>query len=70
MAETLNDLDESLLEEVGTAMGTATTKDTVVAALKFTAEATRARRQQALAELRRIADEGGFDFDRLDELDQ
>ena len=31
---------------------------------------TRVGRERALAELQQIADEGGFDFDRLDELDQ
>ena len=29
----------------------------------------RARRACALADLQQVADEGGFDFDRLDELD-
>jgi hypothetical protein len=39
-------------------------------ALRFAVDEIRARRQRALAELQQIADGGGFDFDKLDELDQ
>ncbi len=70
MAKTLLDVDEDLLAEATTALGTATKKDTVNQALRFAVEETRARRERALAELQSIADDGGFDFDRLDELDQ
>jgi Arc/MetJ family transcription regulator len=70
MAKTLVDVDEDLLAEATTALGTATKKDTVNQALRFAVEETRARREKALADLQRIADDGGFDFDRLDELDQ
>ena len=70
MAKTLVDVDEDLLAEATTALGTSTKKDTVNSALRFAVEETRARRERALATLQQIADEGGFDFDRLDELDQ
>lgn len=70
MAKTLLDVDEDLLAEATTALGTSTKKDTVNSALRFAVEETRARRERALATLQQIADEGGFDFDRLDELDQ
>ena len=70
MAKTLLDVDEDLLAEASTALGTGTKKDTVNEALRQAVEASRERRRRALESLRRIADEGGFDFDRLHELDQ
>jgi Arc/MetJ family transcription regulator len=70
MTKTLIDVDEDLLTEATSVLGTATKKDTVNEALRQAVEASRERRRRALASLRRIADEGGFDFDRLPELDQ
>lgn len=70
MAKTLVDVDDDLLAEATTALGTATKKDTVNQALRLAVEETRSRREKALADLQKIADDGGFDFDRLDELDQ
>jgi Arc/MetJ family transcription regulator len=70
MAKTLLDVDEDLLREASTALGTSTKKDTVNEALRQAVELSRERRRRALESLRRIADEGGFDFDRLAELDQ
>jgi Arc/MetJ family transcription regulator len=70
MAKTLLDVDEDLLAEATTALGTSTKKDTVNEALRQAVEASRERRRRGLAALRRIADEGGFDFDHLAELDQ
>lgn len=70
MAKTLIDVDEDLLAEASTALGTSTKKDTVNEALRQAVDLSRARRRRALESLRRIADEGGFDFDRLPELDQ
>jgi Arc/MetJ family transcription regulator len=70
MAKTLLDVDEELLAEAKTALGTSTKKDTVNRALRFAVEETRGRRERALAQLQQIADEGGLDFDRLDELDR
>lgn len=70
MAKTLLDLDEDLLAEATAALGTSTKKDTVTAALRQAVENSRERRRQALVSLQQIADEGGFHFDRLDELDR
>ena len=70
MAKTLLDVDEDLLAEATTALGTSTKKDTVNSALRFAVEETRARRGRALAGLQQVADDGGFDFDRLGELDR
>jgi Arc/MetJ family transcription regulator len=70
VAKTLLDVDEDLLAEASTALGTRTKKDTVNEALRQAVEVSRERRRRALESLRRIADEGGFDFDRLPELDQ
>jgi len=68
VAKTLIDVDEDLLAEATTALGTATKKDTVNEALRKVVGESRARRAQALRNLQRIADEGGFNFDLLDEL--
>jgi Arc/MetJ family transcription regulator len=70
MAKTLLDVDDDLLEEATVALGTTTKKDTVNTALRFAVEESRARRERALAELQAVAEEGGFDFDRLEELDR
>jgi Arc/MetJ family transcription regulator len=70
MAKTLLDVDEDLLAEASTALGTSTKKDTVNEALRQAVAVSRERRRQALESLRSIADEGGFDFDRLAELDR
>jgi Arc/MetJ family transcription regulator len=69
MAKTLLDVDEELLAEATAALGATTKKDTVNGALRFVVEQSRARRERALAALQEIADDGGFDFDRLDDLD-
>ena len=70
MAKTLLDVDEELLAEASTALGTSTKKDTVNEALRQAVAVSRERRRRALESLRKIADEGGFDFDRLAELDR
>jgi Arc/MetJ family transcription regulator len=70
MAKTLIDVDEELLDEATTALGTATKKDTVNEALRKVVGESRARRAQALQNLQQIADEGGFNFELLDELDK
>ena len=70
MAKTLLDVDEDLLAEASTALGTGTKKDTVNAALRQAVEVSRERRRRALEDLQRLADEGGFDFDRIAELDE
>lgn len=70
MAKTLLDLDESLIAEAAAALGTRTKKETVTLALQRVSEEGRARRARALADLLATADSGGFDYDRLEELDQ
>jgi Arc/MetJ family transcription regulator len=69
MAKTLIDVDEELLAEATTALGTGTKKDTVNEALRQAVETTRERRRQAREDLQRLIEEGGFDFSRIDELD-
>lgn len=70
MAKTLIDVDEDLLAEASTALGTSTKKDTVNEALRQAVEANRERRRRALEDLQRLADEGAFDFARIAELDE
>jgi Arc/MetJ family transcription regulator len=70
MPKTLMDLDEDLLSEAAAALGTNTKKDTVTRALQKVTEEARTRRAEALAELLGIADAGGFNYGRLDDLDQ
>ena len=70
MAKTLLDVDEDLLAEASTALGTSTKKDTVNEALRQAVEVSRERRRHALEDLQRLADEGAFDFDRIAELDE
>jgi Arc/MetJ family transcription regulator len=70
MTKTLLDVDDDLLAEATAALGTSTKKDTVNEALRLAVETTRERRRSALEDLQRIADEGGFNFDRIAELDE
>jgi Arc/MetJ family transcription regulator len=70
VAKTLLDVDEDLLAEASTALGTSTKKDTVNEALRQAVEVSRERRRLALEDLQRIADDGGFDFDKIAELDE
>jgi Arc/MetJ family transcription regulator len=70
MAKTLLDLDEDLLAEAAATLGTKTKKDTVTLALKKVSEDARARRAGALEDLLATADADGFDYGRLEDLDQ
>jgi Arc/MetJ family transcription regulator len=70
MGKTLIDIDEELLAEATTALGTTTKKDTVNEALRQAVDNSRERRRTARENLQRIADEGGFNFDLVDELDK
>ena len=70
MSKTLIDLDDDLLDEATTALGTSTKRDTVNGALRKVVEESRARRAEALENLQRIADDGGFNFDVYAELDR
>jgi Arc/MetJ family transcription regulator len=70
MTKTLIDIDDNQLAEAAIALGTTTKKDTVAQALQRTIDAERAKRTAALRHLQEMVDEGGFDFDKLDELDK
>ena len=70
MAKTLLDVDEELLAEASTALGTSTKKDTVNAALRQAVEVSRERRRRARENLQRLADEGAIDFERIAALDE
>jgi Arc/MetJ family transcription regulator len=70
MAKTLLDLDEALLAEAAATLGTKTKKETVTLALRKVSEDARARRASALEDLLTVADSGGFDYERLPDLDQ
>jgi Arc/MetJ family transcription regulator len=70
VAKTLVDVDDQLLAEATTALGTTTKKDTINAALRQAVEVTRERRRRALEDLQQLADEGGINFDRIAELDE
>lgn len=70
MAKTLLDLDEDLLQEASTALGTTTKKETVTRALRAAIDESRTRRRQSLSDLHQLTDEGGFNFDLYDELDR
>jgi Arc/MetJ family transcription regulator len=64
------EVDEELLAEAMRSAGTSSLNETLNTALRFYVEAKRAQRRQALENLQRMADEGVFDFSRLEELDQ
>lgn len=70
MTKTLIDIDDELLGEAARALGTNTKKDTVTQALRHTVDDARAKRAAALRELQEMVGDGGFDFDKLNELDK
>ena len=70
MSKTLIDIDDDLLAEAAIAFGTTTKQDTVTQALQRAVDKARARRRAAREELERIADEGGFQPERYEDLDQ
>ena len=70
MSKTLIDIDDDQLAEAARALGTTTKKDTVAQALQHTIDEARVKRTVALRHLQELVDEGGFDFDKLDELDK
>jgi len=70
MPKTLIDVDEELLAEATTALGTTTKKDTVNEALRQAVDNSRERRRRALEDMQRLVDEGGLDFDRLGDIDR
>jgi Arc/MetJ family transcription regulator len=70
MTKTLIDIDDDQLAEAARLFGTNTKKDTVAHALRHAIDEGRAKRAAALRQLQEMADEGAFDFDKLDELDK
>ncbi|GAA1389332.1 type II toxin-antitoxin system VapB family antitoxin [Catellatospora chokoriensis] len=70
MTKIVLEVKDDLLDEAMIALGTATKNDTVNAALRFAVEESRSRRERALRESQAVADEGGFDFNQLRELDR
>ncbi|HEV2344564.1 MAG TPA: type II toxin-antitoxin system VapB family antitoxin [Actinocrinis sp.] len=70
MSKTLIDIDDDLLAEAAIAFGTTTKKDTVAQALQHAVDEARVRRRTARLELEQIADEGGFHFERYEDLDK
>lgn len=64
------EIDEELLSEVMRGAGTNLRNAAINEALREYAEAKRERRRAALEELRRMSDEGVFDYDALDEVDK
>jgi Arc/MetJ family transcription regulator len=65
MARTVIDLDDALVADVATALGTTTKKDTVNTALREVLESR--RRALALTRLRAAAAEDAFDWEILED---
>ena len=63
-------LDEELLAEAMRGTGTSTRHETINVVLREFVEERRARRRAALDRLRRMSDEGVFDYSALDEADR
>jgi Arc/MetJ family transcription regulator len=68
--DTEPEIDEELLAEAMRGVGTRWRNRAINAALAEYVLAKRARRRQALENLRKMSDEGVFDYDALDEVDQ
>lgn len=64
------ELDEELLAEAQRHLGGSFRNEALNAALRQFVDEQRARRRQALAELRRMSDEGLFDYTALEEADR
>jgi Arc/MetJ family transcription regulator len=63
-------IDAELLEEAQRQTGAAWPNEAINVALRELVEDRRARRRRALEELQRMAEEGGFDWDAVDEADR
>jgi hypothetical protein len=63
------ELDEEILAEVMRGLGTSLRNEAINTALQAYAETKRKDRRQAREELRRMSDEGAFDYSALDEVD-
>jgi Arc/MetJ family transcription regulator len=64
------EIDGELLEEAQRQIGAASPNEAINAALRELVESRRARRREALAELRRMSDEGRFDYEALEAVDE
>jgi hypothetical protein len=64
------EIDADLLEEAQRHIGAAWPNEAINAALLAFVEDWRARRRRALENLQRMADEGGYDWDAVDEVDR
>ena len=64
------EIDEELLDEAQRQIGAASPNEAINAALRELVEDRRARRGRAYDNLQRMADEGGLDFDAVDEADR
>jgi hypothetical protein len=63
-------VDPELLEEAQRQTDAASPNEAINIALRELVEDRRARRRRALEELQRMAEEGGFDWDAIDEADR
>ncbi|GGM60354.1 type II toxin-antitoxin system VapB family antitoxin [Dactylosporangium sucinum] len=63
-------IDEELLAEAGRGLGTTSRNEIINGALREYVERKRTQRSEALERVQELADEGAFDFDRIDEVDQ
>jgi len=64
------EIDRELLEEAQRQVGAAWPNEAINAALRELVEDRRARRGRAYDNLQRMADEGGYNFDAIDEADR
>jgi hypothetical protein len=64
------EIDGELLEEAQRHLGDAWPNQAINEALRELVEDRRARRRRALENLQRMADEGGLDFDAVEEADR
>lgn len=63
------ELDEEILAEVMRGLGTSSRNEAINIALQEYADTKREDRRRAREELRRMSDEGAFDYSALDEVD-
>jgi Arc/MetJ family transcription regulator len=64
------EIDAELLAEAQRQLGLSSANEAINAGLRRVVDEERARRRAALQELRRMSDEGVFNYDALDEVDK
>jgi len=64
------EINQELLEEAQRQIGASSGNDAINVALRELVEDRRGRRARALENLQRIADEGGVDFDAIEDADR